>query len=539
MLVLLIACANVANLMLARTAERQREIATRQALGASRARLVRQFLTETSLLGLLGGVAGLLSGYWASPIMRAMMVGAMPEQRTFVQELHFGPDWRVAIFALCIALACGMIFGMAPAFELLRSSLSPGLKDDAMLGGTRVRRSRLRNALIIGQVAISVCLTIAAALCVRSVHRALTREYDFATRNVLLVEMRLPYDSTHTREFHRRILERISALPGIESIGMTSLPEGGQGRNPILVEGRESQPMEIGFHAQDNFYTPGYFTTLQIPILQGRNFTDDDLRSQEPIAIISESMARQCWPTENALGKRLRLGHDAPLLQVIGIAKDGMPPELWKTAPGGLIRWYTASFAGDLYLPLRPDNPNLNIASVVARVATSNPRAMIPLVKSQVLELDPQIEVSVNVLRKLMDSDLEGPLRMIGFAASGLGLLALTLAIVGIYGVMAYAVSRRTHEIGVRMALGAGRTDVLRMILQQGMRVVGLGVVAGFACAVGVARLMASQLFGMSPIDPVSFGSVTLLAVSAALLACYVPARRAAKVDPMVALRSE
>jgi putative ABC transport system permease protein len=164
---------------------------------------------------------------------------------------------------------------------------------------------------------------------------------------------------------------------------------------------------------------------------------------------------------------------------------------------------------------------------------------MIPLVKSQVLELDPQIEVSVNVLRKLMDSDLEGPLRMIGFAASGLGLLALTLAIVGIYGVMAYAVSRRTHEIGVRMALGAGRTDVLRMILQQGMRVVGLGVVAGFACAVGVARLMASQLFGMSPIDPVSFGSVTLLAVSAALLACYVPARRAAKVDPMVALRSE
>jgi putative ABC transport system permease protein len=317
---------------------------------------------------------------------------------------------------------------------------------------------------------------------------------------------------------------------------LTSIPKGGERPTSIVIDGGTPQPFDVGF-AGVNHFSPGYLTTLQIPILHGRNFSDDDARSETPVAIVSESMARRYWPNESAIGKQFSLGPRSPVLEVIGITRDAMAAELRRTAPGGKISFFYSAFAGDLYLPLQPSAPGLGAASLVVRVA-GQPRAMIPLVTREVQNLDRNITVSTQVLREMMDAGL-APFVAMGLAASGLGLLASVLATMGIYGVMAYVVSRRAHEVGVRMALGAQKMDVLQLVIGHGMRVVAVGVVLGIIGALGLSRLMASRLFGLGPLDSISFVGVSLLSLLAALLACYLPARRATKVDPIVALRYE
>ncbi len=536
-LVLLVACANIANLLLARAADRQREIGIRQALGASRGRLVRQLLSESVLLALLGGGAAILLAHWSMAIMRGFAAGRFPEYRSYVESLDFGVDWRVVAYVMGLSLVSGIIFGLAPALDLLRANLAPALKQEGSSIGTRVPRSSLRNILVVGQVAVALCLTITAGLLARSAKLASNREFSFASRDVVLVELGLPgYAPERARVFHRQMMERVSALPGVEAVGLTSIPKGGERVTEIFLDGGNRQPLNLGF-AGVNRFSPSYLETLKIPILHGRNFSEDDLRSEAPVALVSESMERRYWPNQNAIGRQFSLGPRAPVLEVIGITRDAMPANLRHTMPGGQASWFYSAFAGDLYLPLRTNAVDVWASSLAVRVA-GNPKAMIPIVTKEIQNMDRNAVVSGQVLRDMMDAGL-APFVAGGLAASSLGLLASVLAMMGIYGVMAYVVRRRTHEVGVRMALGAQKADVLGMVIGQGMRVVSVGVVLGILGACGLAQLLASKLMGLSPLDPISFIGVSLLSLLAALLACWLPARRATKVDPMDALRYE
>ncbi len=536
-LVLLVACANIANLLLARATDRQREIGIRQALGASRSRLMRQLLTESVLLALLGGIAAIVLGHWTTALVRAFAAWRFPEFRSYLEALEFGIDWRVIAYAMGLSLFSGVIFGLAPALDLLRANLAPALKQEGSPIGTRLPRASLRNILLIGQVAVSLCLTIGAGLLARSVHVASNRELGFASRDVLLIELGLPhYSVDRARVFHRQITERLSSLPGVEGIGLTSIPKGGERVTEISVDGGAPQRLNLGF-AGVNRFSPGYLETLKIPILHGRNFTDEDIRSDASVAIISEAMAKRFWPGQNAIGRQFSLGPHTPVLEVIGITRDAMPAELQHTMPGGRASWFYSAFAGDIYLPLRANTSDAVISSLVVRVA-GNPKTLIPLLTREIQRLDRNVIFSADVLRDMMDAVL-APFMIGGLTAWALGLLTSVLATMGIYGLMAYVVRRRTHEVGVRMALGAQKVDVLSMVIGQGMRVVACGVVLGIAGACGLARLLASKLMGLSPLDPVSFIGVSLLSMLAAVVACYLPARRAAKVDPMVALRYE
>ena len=536
-LVLLVACANIANLLLAKAADRQKEIGIRRALGASGGRLFRQFLTESVVLALMGGAAALLASHWTMALVRGFAADAFPEYRHYIESLEFTADWRVVGYVAGLSLLSGLLFGLAPALDLLRSDSTPALKGAATATSMGVSRLGFRNTLVVGQVAVSLAFTIGAGLLVRSVQVATTREFAFATRNVLLVQLSLPgYDLAHARTFHREIRERLLALPGVESVALTSLPEGGEPAKTILVDGGAPQPLDIGF-AGVNRFSPGYPETLKIPLLHGRDFTEADMASNASVAILSESMARRYWPNENAVGRHFSFGAGSTVFEVIGIARDAIPPNIRKSAPGGRVAFPYSAFAGVLYLPLQANSPSLPAANLVVRVA-GKPSAMIPSVIKEVQAIDPKAEASPQVLRELMDAGL-APFIAGGMAASALGLLACVLATMGIYGVMAYLVSRRTHEVGVRIALGARKADVLQLIIGQGMRVVFVGLAFGIMAAFGLARLMASRLFGLSPLDPVAFLGVTSLSVAAALFACFVPARRATKVDPLVALRCE
>ncbi|HEY9285575.1 MAG TPA: ABC transporter permease [Pyrinomonadaceae bacterium] len=521
-LVLLLACVNLANLLLARAAERRKEIAIRVALGASRARLVRQLVTEGLLLAAVGGALGLLLATWINYLVMAIQ---LPTDIALFFDLRI--DRRVLAFTAALSLVTGVLFSLLPALQSSKPELVPALKDDSATSG--FRRSRLRNALVVAQVALSLVLLVGAGLVMRSLDAARRMRPGFNPENAVALSFDVGlqgYDEAKGRDFQRRALERARQLPGVASAALVyNLPLSiNYNSTTIHAEGQPAASSSNLPLAVPNYVTPGYFETMGIG-LRGRDFAEQDNKLESRVAVVNETFARRFFPGQDPLGRRFNFsGPDQPYWEVIGVAADGKYESLGE-APKAAV-----------YRPLLRDY-NTNV-TLVARTE-GDPRAAVAGLRREVQALDPQLPLfDVKTLAEHMSIPLF-PARMAAAALGSFGLLALVLAAVGIYGVMSYVVAGRTREIGVRMALGARPADVIRLIVGQGMALALAGLGAGLLFALALARLLRGLLYGVSPADPATFAGISLLLALVALAACYVPARRATRVDPVEALRHE
>ena len=521
-LVLLLACVNLANLLLARATERRKELAIRLAMGASRARIVRQLITEAVMLSLGGGIAGLLIAMWINALVSAMK---FPSDLPLVIDLRV--DWRVLAFAFGVSLATGIAFGLLPALQASRPDLIPALKDERSMGG--FRRSRLRNGLVIVQVALSLVLLVCAGLVVRSLQVAQKTRPGFTPENAVTLSFDLGlqgYTEEKGRAFQKDILRRTQTLPGINSVALVStLPLSlDYSYTTIYVEGQAAAGTSNLPTAVPNYISPNYFRAMEIP-LRGRDFNDRDDKDESRVAIVNETFARRFFPGRDAIGGRFNFnGPDKPFWQIVGVAADGKYNSLGEDAQPAfyrpLLRDYSTSTA------------------LVARTM-GDPKAAIAALRGELTALDSTLPAyNVRTLTDHLDVPLF-PYRMAAVVLGCFGVLAVVLAAIGIYGVMSYVVANRTREVGVRVALGAARSDVLLLIMKQGMSLALIGLAAGLLVGFGAARLIVKLLFGVNPTDPITFMGVTILLGLVAGLACYIPARRATKVDPLVALRYE
>jgi predicted permease len=526
--VLLIACANVANLMLARASGRQKEIALRAALGASRWRIIRQLLTESVIVALIGGVLGVLIGFWGIDLLRAANPG---------EAAKFAPGWQnlginlaVLGFTLAISLISGIVFGLAPAWQLSKPDLNNALKE----GGRQTSSGshRLRSSLVVFEMALSLVLLVGAGLLVRSFLTLLKTNPGFNPESMLTMNLVLPVakytDDAQRSAFYSDLVSRVKALPGIDSAALVNyLPLGGANSSAsFLVEGEPEPSAGQEFGGRYRVCTPDYFQTMGISLLKGRGFTEQDKAGGPPVLIINETMARKHWPNGDAIGKRIRFYgpvEQRPWIEIVGVVNDVKHELNIPTTP-------------EFYLPHAQDSWNSMI--VVART-TSEPAAMSGVIKQQVWAIDKDQPVfDVRTMEEVRSISVA----LYSFSSVTLGIfagVALLLASVGIYGVMAFAVTQRTHEIGVRMALGAKAFDVLKLVVVHGMKLALIGVVIGLAGAWALTGFMKTLLFGVEATDVFTFSVVSLCLLIAALLACYIPARRATKVDPLVALRYE
>jgi putative ABC transport system permease protein len=521
---LLIACANVANLLLARATVRQREVAIRSALGAGRWRIVRQLLTESALLSLLGGAVGLLLAKWGMDAL----IGASPATIPRLGEVSL--DWRVLGAAFGVSLVTGVIFGLLPALQAANPHLNEALKEGGRGSADTARGKRVRSALVVAEVALALTLLIGAGLLLRSFARLQHVNPGYNAENVLSVGISIPAarykEGPQVVDFYERLLGQISTMPGAQSAGLVdALPLAGGSYLSFAVEGRALQPTDQP-DAEYRIVSPGYFKAMDIPLIRGRLLSEQD-HAQSPFAtVISKTMARRYWPNEDPLGKRINLGNPqtSPWRTIVGIVGD-IRNEGLNAEPNPQMY---ASFT---------QAPRHSLSLVVRGMG--DPMGLVAGVRSSVAGLDRDLPLyNVRTLKQMVAESLGrerfGLLLIAIFAG-----LALLLAGVGVYGVLAYSVTQRTHEIGVRLALGASRRDVLRLIAGQGMKLVLVGVSIGLLAAFALTRLMTGLLYGVSPTDTVTFVSVSALLAVVALAACYVPARRATKVDPMVALRCE
>ena len=518
-IVLLIACSNVANLLLARSAVRQQEMAIRLALGASRRRLVRQLLTESVFLGILSGVVGVFIGYAGLHLL----FGALPSSANFIAPKF---DSTVFVFALFISLATGFLFGTIPAFRASRASVAETLKEEARTTGRSRKRVTVANALLVGQVAFSFLLLVTAALFLRGIGRAYGMDPGFQTAH-LAIFMTNPgqagYKEPQARAFYKDVRERVARLPGVESVSWASnIPLWARPANGLQVEGRQKRSQSDNITAIVNTVDRNYFETAGVAIDSGREFTNLDQLTSTPVAIVNEKMAHDYWPDKNALGKRIQLPGEKQMRQIVGIARTanyttwGEPPQLC------------------VYVPLEQDYSDAMTLYVRSK---GDPQQMLSPVQREVRAAGIQIlAMGARTGREIVDGGLFGP-KMGVALLSVFGLLALGLASIGLYGIMAYSVNQRRREIGLRMALGAARASVLRLILKQGMSLVVTGVLIGLAASLIVGRLLARMLYGVSASDPVSVAGAAVVLLAVALLACYLPARWASHVDPLVALR--
>ena len=520
-LVLLIACGNVANLLLARASARRREIGIRLAMGATRSRLIFQLLTESILLSLLAGTAGLLLAVWAVQ----GMVGLMPPIDVPIR-FNLGLDKYVLGFTLFASLLTGMIFGLIPAFRTSNVNPVSALKD-SVGGGSRMK-SRLQSALVIAQVAFSVITLITAGLFLRSMQTAQNFDAGFNPDHALMVSMNVfpnGYTQDEGRLFYEQLLTRIENIPGVRSATLARRPpmtqRGARGTSFSEVEGYQPAPDERLGSIYDNV-GPNYFRTMEIPLRSGRDFAPQDRAGSPPVTIVNETFARKFWPGQNPLGKRIRRGNT--WIEVVGVARD--------------VKYRSFNEESRLYMYAPHQQVYEPDMTLIIRT-TVEPSSLASAVRHEVASLDPTIALfGLMTMRNHVNLALL-PQRAAGSGSGVIGLLALGLAAVGLYGVVAYSVSRRTHEIGIRMALGARPHDILKLVIAQGLMLTLIGAVLGLAAAFAVTRLLTFLLYGISPTDPLTFAGVPLLLAAVALVACYIPARRATKVDPMVALRYE
>jgi predicted permease len=525
--VLLIAGANVTNLLLARSVTRRKELAVRAALGAGRGRLIRQSLTEAIMIGVLGGVAGLMLAVWLKWLLLALSPPGIPR----LDEIEL--DYRVLAFNAALALLIGALVGLLPAIQGSKVDLIESLKDDVQKLGTGAGSLRLKSVLIAGEIALSLVLLIGAGLLLKSMTKVLSVDAGFERENVLSVSLALPIvqyyrEPAKGSEFYRRLIEQISAIPGVKAVGATSkIPLSREDSNgaSFEVEGQLRPPKFSDSYAAPLWTSPDYFKAMGIPLLQGRVFTDADRPQSPPVLIINETLARRVFPNGNALGRRMRLSSDYPQVsrEIVGVV--------------GAVRTYGLEEepVKEIFLPyLQGGWP-----TTLAIRTVGDPMSIASSVREAIRRLDDSLPpYDIKTLEQRV-SDSVAPRRFLVTLMSLFALLALALAATGIYGVLSYLVAQRTREIGIRMALGATAGAVLRLILKRGMIFIFVGATVGLAGAIALTRLIKTLLFGVSPTDPATFAFIALLLVVVALIASYIPARRATKVDPMVALRHD
>jgi putative ABC transport system permease protein len=521
---LLIACANIANLLLARAASRQKEMAIRSALGASRLRILRQLLTESLLLSVVGGIVGLLLAVWSTKAVMALAPDNIPR----LNEVGF--DTRIFSFALVVSLVTGIVFGLVPALHATKPDLNEGLKEGQRGSMESTFGKRTRRALVVAEVALSLMLLIGAGLLIKSFLRLQRENLGFNPENLLAVSLELP-DSTYPEDrqqaaFFQEALVRLGTVPGVKSVGTTTgLPLTlSLSGSDFRIEGRPEPEAGKEMIIEKRSVSPGYFGTLGIPLLKGRDFSDRDNSDAPAAAIINAELARVYFPNEDPINKRISFDDRQSWISIVGIVGDVKQQGLDSNAKP------------EVYFPyLQAPAPSM---SVVVRTL-SDPLSAVAAVKSQIQTIDKDLPIDdAETMQQLLAESTSGR-RFNTLLLTLFATVAVMLAVVGIYGVMSYSVTQRTHEIGIRMAVGAQPRDVFRIVIGQGMLLALIGVALGLVGAFALTRLMTTMLFGVEPTDPFTFISLAVLLIGVGLAACYLPGRRATKVDPLVALRSE
>jgi macrolide transport system ATP-binding/permease protein len=520
-LVLLIACANVANLLLARAAARQKEIAIRLSAGASRGRLIRQLLTESLLISLTGGALGSVLALWTFESLYHIVISKLPSDIPPI-ALNLTPDLRVLGYAIAISAITGILFGLVPALQSTRPDLVSALKEEGS-GFGRFSRGRLRSALVVLQVSVCLVLLIAAGLLTRGLQSAQTLDPGFSLKGVVATSFDLEqqgYDNPRALQFHRQLMERVSAIPGVDVASQTVVvPLGGSSYGSMVELAGVQGPQQVRF----NHVSPAFFSLLGIPFVRGRGFTEAEARSGVQVAVISEATAKRFWPNQDPLGKTFRFGKDKTPVEIVGVAKDIRSTDLAHVEKNFFYFPANVEYQKQIHLLA---HTNGNVAATAK------------LIRDAAHSLDANIIVEARPLEDNFEK-YRITSRILASLTATLGFLGLLLASLGIYGVVSYAVSSRIREIGIRMTLGAKPVEILSLIVKQAMRPVVLGLLIGFGVCAAASRLMSVMLYGISPLDPLTFGGVALFLSGIALLACYLPARRATRVDPMEALRYE
>jgi predicted permease len=526
-MVLLLACVNVANLLLVRATVREREMVIRSALGAARSRLIRQMLTESILLALCGGVAGIGLGLWGSRLLSSINLGT-----DLPLHFDFGFDWHVLAFSMVVAVAAGAVVGIVPALRLARANLNLVLRE----GGRGVAGGghKFRDALVTVQVGSAMILLIVAGLFTRSLTQSEHAELGFNPSNVLTMMMdpgEIGYNDPRARDFYKELLQRLRVLPGVKTATIAqAVPMGivGNGGDTITVGGYQLSAEQSAPVIAYNLIATDYFSTLQIPMAQGRDFSNGDDENHPYVAIVSEAMAKKYWPHGDAMGRQFTMNSDpSHPLQVVGVARDAR------------YQGYRQAMAPFFYVPFAQHYTGNSLQTLEVRTV-GDPAGMLPVLERAINDMAPNLPVfDVKTLHQALYTP-NGLLlfQIIATLAGVMGSLGLVLAIVGVYGVLSYVVSQRTSEIGVRMALGAQRGDILRIVYKQGLWIVGIGLAVGLAASFGIAHLLHS-LIVVSPADPATYLGVSAMLAAIAMLACYIPARRAMYVEPMKALRMD
>jgi predicted permease len=526
-LVLLIACTNLAGLLLARGAGRRREIAIRLALGASRTRLIRQLMTESVLLSLAGGVLGLVLAAWMT-----FALAAFKPPVDFPLTIELAVDWRVMVFALMVSAITGILFGLMPALQATKPDLVGALKDSSSQAG--LRKSWLRSGLVVAQFAFSLIFLIGAGLCVRALQQIQTMNPGFDIRNRLTMSFDLAlqgYDEARGKQFHREVIEKVQELPGVRSAALTTfVPLSlSYSSNGVQAEGK---PAERGANVESAMTASvgiGYFETMGVSLLAGREFTEQDTENSMRVTVVNETFAKKFFPelgsAEEVVGKRVSFTwKGAPFMQIVGVIRDG--------------KYFNIAEEPRSFMALPMLQDYSTGISLVVRTA-GDPGPMTAVVQKQVQSLDSRLMIlGAKTMSEHMGLSLF-PARVVATILGGFGLLALILAAIGIYGITSYSVAQRTREIGIRMALGADRGRISRLIVRHGMVLAGTGLAIGLVMALMVTKFMSSLLLGVSPTDPLTYFAIPVVLALVALAACLVPAGRATKVDPMIALRWE